>query len=146
MPRTGDTLQGILSPVLELEARTGYEVDDRARHKDLTGRSQRAHALADVDGDTAHVLAKNLDLPGMKSGACFDTESTYGITNGARTSNCPRGTVERCEDSVPGRFHEPAAMATEFFGHDLSVALKDLAPTLIAKLGDRLRRADEISE
>jgi hypothetical protein len=49
LPLAGDALQRMGAAVVELEAGSGHEVDDRAREHDLAGSRKRGDAGADVD-------------------------------------------------------------------------------------------------
>ena len=56
----------MIAPVAEFKTRTGNQVDDRARHENLFGTRQRAHAGRRVDSYASDVFSTKFTLPGVK--------------------------------------------------------------------------------
>ena len=60
--------------VFEREARAGDEVDDGARHEDLSGLRDGLDALGDVHGKASDVVTVECNLAGMQPDPYFETE------------------------------------------------------------------------
>jgi hypothetical protein len=56
----------MIAPVAEFKARTGNQIDNRARHENLFRTRQRAHAGRRVDGNATDVFSTEFTLPGVK--------------------------------------------------------------------------------
>jgi len=67
--------------VLELEARAGDEVVDRARGKDLTRSRKRRHAGACVHRDAADIRPGQLELSGVEAEADLQAERPRGFAD-----------------------------------------------------------------
>ena len=56
----------MIAPVGEFKARTGNEIDNRARHENLFRTGHRAHASRRMDGYTSDVISTKFTLAGVK--------------------------------------------------------------------------------
>src|SRR6266436_8260131 len=68
-PLAGDTPERVAATVFEVDARAHDQVLDCARDDDLSGLSERCNASADVHGDATDVVADQLALTSVYSGA-----------------------------------------------------------------------------
>jgi hypothetical protein len=71
--------------IAEAQAGAGNKVLDSARYQDLARAGERGHASANVNSDTADIVADHFALASMQPGADLDAERPDFIGNGART-------------------------------------------------------------
>jgi hypothetical protein len=95
----------------------------------------RRDAGADVHANAADVLASKFDLAGVNPGADLDAEGLDGVSQRARAGNRTAGAVERAQAAVADELDDRPACAADLATDDRVVAVKQIAPTLVAELG-----------
>src|SRR5262245_42097891 len=113
MPSPGNPLELRCAPVLEAELGSRDEVFHRRRDENLTGAGSRTDAVADVDCQAAELVADNLALPGVQSGANLETERRDRLPNRRRAPDCADRAIEGGEKAVACRVELPAAEPVE---------------------------------
>jgi len=93
-PFAGDALEGLVAAIAEAQARPGNKVLDRARHQHLARTGKRRDARADVNRNTADIVADHFALAGMESGTDFDPERPDLLGDCTRAAHAARWTVE----------------------------------------------------
>ena len=99
-PFAGHALELMGAAVLEFESGTDHQVAQRAGHEDVVRSGQCADAGADMHGDTADVVASDLALSGVQSGADLDTEGSHRVANCHGAADRSLRSVERREEAV----------------------------------------------
>lgn len=99
-PLLWDASQGLYAAILERDARSRYEILNRAGGQDLVRTRERQDSCGDVNRDPAHVVADQLDLPDMEASADLDIEFPYGLVQALSASHGTRGPVERRQKPV----------------------------------------------
>src|SRR6266699_5802204 len=117
--------------LVEAQTRSGDQILDGSRYQHLARPGERRHARGDVDGDTLHVVARDLDLASMEAAADLNVERTDRLGNGAGTTHGTCRAVERGEESVAKRSHFVAAEAREVPPHRRVMRLEQSAPALV---------------
>src|SRR5205807_2060345 len=102
LPLAGHALETVDTPLVELEARAGDEVDDGLGHEHLPRPGLGRDPLADVDGDAADVAAPQLDLAGVDAGPHVDPQRPHRVADGEGAAHGPGRPVEGCEQAVAG--------------------------------------------
>ena len=90
----GHARQLVLAPLLEIDARAGHDVLDRARDEHLARPGGRGDPRTDVDGRAAHDGPRLLDLAGVHARAQLDAQLTAGRHDG-------RGAADRAGRPPP---------------------------------------------
>src|SRR5207249_101975 len=67
VPLARDTLERLQTAIVELEAGSGDQIPQRARHKNLAWLRGRHHSVRDVNGNPADLSVGGLDLSGMQT-------------------------------------------------------------------------------
>src|ERR1700676_74779 len=132
--------------VFEVDARAHDEILDGARDDDLSRLGKRGNASADVDGDAAHVLADQLALTGVYSGAQNETEPIHVVDGCACAPDGSGRSIERCEETVAGLLYLASAKALKRGSHCGVVRLEQLSPALVAEPCCLLGRSHDVSE
>src|SRR5262249_15377333 len=94
VPFPRHALEGLATAVLEAKAGAGDQVLDRARHKDFTGPGGGGHPSTDVDGEPGDLVALELDLASMQTGAYLEPDRARPVAHGPGTANGPGRPVE----------------------------------------------------
>src|SRR6476659_8995048 len=100
MPAVGDALQFMLAGVFEHEARACHEVLDCRRHEDLGTASEGRHTRADVDGDTANFVGRQLHFPRMHPRPDLEVQWAEPLPDRRRAPNGARRAVESREEAI----------------------------------------------
>ena len=61
-------------------------------------------------------------------------------------ANCPRGSVEHCEDAITGSVDDSSACVVDAESHEFVMPLDEIGPGSIAELGRLGRRPDDVGE
>src|ERR1700720_1059601 len=93
-PFTGNTLERLAAAVAEAQARARHQVLDGARHQHLARTGERRDARADVNRNTADIVADHFALAGMESGTDFDPERPDLLGDCTGAAHAARWTVE----------------------------------------------------
>jgi len=93
-PLLGDAFERNVATILELDAGTCHEILDRARHEHFARLSLQRDARADVDGDAANLLLRQLALAGMQTGANLETELSQAFSDRPPALDGARGAVD----------------------------------------------------
>ena len=76
-PLARHALQHVGPSIFELDPRSEYQVLDRGRYEDLAGPSKTHDASSDVHCQPADVIADQLNLSRVYSGADFQAQTAY---------------------------------------------------------------------
>ena len=107
------------TPVMELQARTGDEVADRAGNEDFTSASQIGDPCCGMHRYAADVIVANFDLAGMEAAAHFDPKWSKSLNNCSGAAHTSGGSIKGGEKAVAQRFHLSSAEACQFLTHRL---------------------------
>ena len=132
--------------VLEVDARAGDQVLDRARDEHFARPGQRAHPRPDVDRDAADVGVDDLELAGVQAGAHLQAEPSHFGLGRPGAADRTAGSVEGREESVPERLDLLAAMALELAPHHTVMGGHQVSPAAVAQLGGLARGVDDVGE
>src|SRR5712664_3276164 len=142
-PFAGDALERVAAAVAKPQPRAGHQILHGARDQNLVCAGKRRNTRADVNSNTADIVADHFALAGMKPGADFDAERLDFLGNGTGAANAARRTVKGREKAVAGRFDLMAAKAREIAPDRSVVIVEQVAPALVAECGSLLGRADD---
>src|SRR5205085_5710494 len=99
--------------LVELEARAGDEVFDRARNEDLARLRLLRDSRADVNGDPADLAVQPLALACVQAGAYLEPEPLHRLGDRAGTADRAGRPVEGGEKAVARRIEFRAPEANE---------------------------------
>ena len=136
----------MLATSVKLQSRPGDEVRHRARDEHFTSSSERTYALTDMHSYAADVVVTKLHFARVKPCANFDAKWSHGFADRQRATHRARGTIERREDTIPGRVDLATAMTFELPGYEFVMAVEEVGPPLVAEAYRVARRADDVGE
>ena len=145
-PTPGDTLELVLAPVFEIDARTGDEVNDRARDKDFVRFGEIADALGHVDRDSGEIVAAPFDLTAVQPGADIQPQRSDDFAYGRGAVDGSGRAIKGGQESVAGRLDLLTPEALELATHGVVVSVQDVPPAVVAEAGCLLCRANEVCE
>src|SRR5262245_33671371 len=93
-PGSGDTFEFVFAAVLEFDAGSGDEVDDRSRYEHLARPRDGRDALADMDADACDFNASQLDFTGVNPGSDLQPQRQQRGAKRAGAADGASGTVE----------------------------------------------------
>src|SRR5262245_23165752 len=140
------TLELVLAAILERDAGTGHEVLDRARDEHLPSSGERRDAGTGADGDPGHLPFVQLALAGVHAGAELEAEGLDALEDSLGTPDGPSRAVERGEEPVSGGVALDSSIAGELPPDEGMVALEQVAPGAVAKLGGPFGRPHDVRE
>src|SRR5215510_1845021 len=94
LPALVDSLECVLSAVVELEACSGDQHRHSGGDEEFAGRGGIEHASGDVDCDTGDVGAPDLDFARMQAGADLEAEGPEGVAQCDCAADRSTGTIE----------------------------------------------------
>jgi hypothetical protein len=142
----GNPLEGVDSPVLETEPRTGDQLGERPGGQDLGGSCQRGDPGPGVEDQASDLAVDHLSLSDVDAGTDVDTQGLHFPDDGPCAPEGGLGSVERGQDSVAGRVHLPAAVPAQGSSDDAMVPGHELPPAAIAQLRGDLRGPHDVRE
>src|SRR5919197_291292 len=145
-PCARDALQLVLAALLEGDPGAGDEVAHRARDEHLARPGEGRDARAGVNRDAAHLPVRELALAGVEPGSELEPEPPDRLLDRVGGPDCPRRSVECCEEAVPRGVDLLPPETVELDTNGLVVRLEQLAPAPVAELHRALRRADDVGE
>ena len=110
------------------------------------GPGQCADARADVHGDPADVVAADLALAGVQSGAHLDAERLHRVADRHRAADRPLRAVEHREEAVTRRAHLAAPKTRQLCPHHGVVCIEQRMPVTVAHLRRPPRRVHDVGE
>src|SRR5579863_8940995 len=116
-PLVGDSLQSVWTTIYELDSGAGDEVADGAGYQHFVGIRRRCDPRADVYSDSAHVVADQLALAGMQSGAHLEAQRLHPLADCACTSDRARRTIERGQQPVASGVDFAPAERAQLLAH-----------------------------
>ena len=146
MPLSGHTLEGVLNPVHELNARAGDEVSHRTRDENLAGLSQRGDPCPGGDSDPRDLRADDLALPRMDSRSDVEIKLVSAGDDAVGTHNGASRTIESAEETVAGRVDLDASAGRELTANGSVVFLQHATPRSVSQCGRTLCGGDEIGK
>jgi hypothetical protein len=146
LPTSGESLEVAFSPVLEFDSRASDKEWYRCRDKQLIGPSLVQNPSSNVDSNTADVVASQLHLACVQSGADSQPQRKQSIAKSEGTVNGPTRTVESGEDAIAGQLYEAPSVLLDDGSHHCIVALQQGTPPPIAQRRGLLGRADDVGE
>src|SRR5207253_371218 len=108
LPDSWKSFELALAAVVELEAGTGNEIGDRARHEDLPSAGASGDTLSDMHREPSDVGAPELDLARVKASAHLDRRCPR---DRRRAPDGAGGAVEHGEHPVARRLDDAPAEA-----------------------------------
>ncbi len=96
MPRSGDSLELLLSTMLELEVGSLDRIADCTRDQDCARFRKRGHAGPDVNGDSAHGSGVALDFPMVNARSDLERELAHRVPYRGRAEKRQRRAGENC--------------------------------------------------
>src|SRR6266478_6681471 len=133
-PRLGHAAEVVAATICEAQAGARHQIFDRGRHDHLARSGGVHHAGGNVHPDARHVLAPELYLAGMESGADLDAERLHagrdrlGATDGARRA------VEGGQDAVAGVLHQPPTIPLQLSTDEGVVLVEEIFPPPVPDL------------
>src|SRR6185437_12472765 len=109
LPGAGHPFELVLSTVLEIDSGPSNQVCHRSRNQDLVRLCGAAYPRSRVHSDARDVFISLLDFSDVDPAANRHADLDDAIRNGLGGADGGCRPVECCEDTVTGRFHEPAA-------------------------------------
>ena len=146
LPRARDAFQGVRTAILEALARADRQVANRARQDDLARAGQAGHSGADVHREPADLLAHALALPRVQTGPDCDAHAPHRVDDRLRTYQRLCGSVERCEQTVPGCVDLLTAVPLQLAPSDAVVGVQDPAPRSISHRRGEICRPHDVGE
>ena len=146
LPQARHTLQFMVTSVNERDARSGDQVDHCPGHEHLGGACQGGDACTDMDCYASDIVPCTDDLAGMESRPYVDPETLKLVANRQPTLDRSCGSVEEGEEPIPRRVDLPPPEVLQLPTDGFVMHGKKFAPTLIANLGGRDRRANNVRE
>jgi len=95
VPAVGDSLEFVLTSVLEGQAAARGEISDRGGHKDLGSLSAPGHSGRNVYCDAAQARVPHMDLARVQTSADLQPERQDGLDDCLSTANSSRRAIER---------------------------------------------------
>src|SRR5438128_203073 len=89
-PGSGHAFEFVLASRVELQARSGGEVDDGSRYEDLAWPGQCSDPTCNVHRDAGDVAGSVLDLAGVESGPQGDSLFVGGMDERGCATDRPR--------------------------------------------------------
>src|SRR5438128_792278 len=86
-PLARNALQLVAAAVDEFDTRARDQVLDGPGDEHLSGLCERGNAGASVNGDSPNGVLRELDLPGVETGAYLEPERPDALDDRARTAN-----------------------------------------------------------
>src|SRR5580765_3903970 len=120
---------------LELEQRSCDEVLDRRRDEDFPRCRLRRDPCADVDSEAGDLLADELALARVHSGADFEPDAAERACDCLRAADCSNRPVEAREESVACGIDLPSAETDQLAADECVVPFDKLAPAGISEFG-----------
>ena len=108
--------------MIKVEARTGYQVLDRAGHQHLACRCLRRHASSDRDGDAGDLVIMKFALPGVEPGTYLEAKVSHPLGDDLGAPNRPRRPVERGKEAIAGGIALLASKPRELAAYEIVVA------------------------
>jgi hypothetical protein len=105
VPRLRHAFEFMLASIVELDPRAGHEIFDCGRSENLARLGEGGDASADMDRDPADLAVYQLALAAVQSRPHLDAKLADCLADCARTPNCSRGAIERCEETVACGVH-----------------------------------------
>jgi len=145
-PFPGNTFERMDATVAEAQPGAGHQILYGARYQDLAGAGERRYACADVNGNSADIVADHFALACVKSGPEFDAERLDLLRNGAGTANAARRTVKCGEEAVARHLDFMASEAREISTDHRMMMIENISPALVAKHCSLLCRSNDVGE
>jgi hypothetical protein len=131
--RARHTLEFVFTAVLELDARAGHQVPDRAGHQDLGRFGERGHPLTDVHGYPTDISVADLDLAGVQADTNIQVQVRSRVADGARAANRTRRPIKRDQEAVTDHLHLAASERTELTPDRGVVGIEEVPPSTVAE-------------
>ena len=93
-----------------------------------------------------HVVLAKLDFPGVDSGSDVKLQAPRRRTDRSRGTDCTRRAVERCQNSIAGRFHQPTSELCNVGLDAIIVCRKQFLPAPVAHPRRPLGGIDDVGE
>src|SRR5258708_27636417 len=103
LPLAFDSLEPVHPLVIEADAGSGTEIAHGARHEDLAALRRGADTRGDRDIDPADRCAGTLDLRGVHARAPGEIDRPVRALDGLGAADRPSRSIERRQQSIPGR-------------------------------------------
>src|SRR6516164_243231 len=132
LPLLGNALQGVRTEILELDAGASDQVFHRARDEHVVGAADMRNARSNMDGNSAHIVLRQLHLASMHADAHWNVEPMQLIANGAGAVNRARRSVEGGQETVAQGLHLLAAKPRKLLAHCFVMSVEKVAPCPIA--------------
>jgi hypothetical protein len=113
LPPPWDTLQLVGSEIGEQQFRSRGEMCDRVGHQDLTRRGDRFDPLCRGHGDTADLLARELDFADVETRSDVQAELPHREHDREGTPHTRCRARELSEEAIAGRIHLVSSVALQ---------------------------------
>ena len=131
MPSFGNSLEFLLTRVLEDETRARDQVFDGLGYEYFGGSGLGADASRDRDGDTGDVVVLERHLSRMQPCADLDAQRPHVLRDGPGTPNCASRSIERRQESITEGLYLPTPVSSDLFTDDRVMSLTCFLPYAI---------------
>ena len=145
-PAVGDTLQLVLSTLLERDPGPGHEITNGAGHEHLSGSCESADARGDVHCDSGDPGLALRHLSSVQPASNVEASLVDDISQVHGAANRSSWAVEGCEHTVACGIHELAAIGEQCLPNRVFEAVAVDAPAPIADLARMLRRVRHVHD
>src|SRR5438132_4332121 len=142
MQRFRQALCHMSSAVVKTQTRPGNKIAHRIGDEDLASACHFGHARRDVDGDTANIVALNLDVAGMEAAAHIHAERAHSLDDRRGAAHGAGRPIKGREKAVAQSLHLAPAKPAKLLADSIVVPIAQKAPVAVAELGGPLCRVD----
>ena len=138
MPLARDALERPTAAIREAQSGAGDQILYRAGHQNFVRGRERGNARADVNGNSADILAHHLAFTGVETGADFDSELTDFVTDSASAAHAACRAVEGGENTIARALDLTTTEARKVALDYGVVIVEKTAPAAVAKFSSFL--------
>src|SRR4030095_8733627 len=143
VPFARKSLERLRAAIVEADAGARDEIFHGARDQHLARARQRRDSGAGVHGDAAQLVAEDLALARVQTGANLQAQLPHLAHDGACTTHAARRSVEAREKPIAGRIDFATPKAHELLANRRVMPILHLSPTALAHTPSTLRRATD---
>src|SRR5687768_1982775 len=139
-PHSRNSLELVVSALLEGDARARDEVLHRSGHEHFARGGERRDSSPGDHGDARELLADQLALARMDARTDLEVVLARAFDDSPRARDRPCGAVESTEEAVPGRVDLLATMNGQLPANVRVVAAHEISPRAVSECGRTTRR------
>src|SRR6185369_384701 len=146
LPFAGHALQRAHATFLEADAGARNEILDHRRDQHFSCAGLSGHACSNMHGDAPDVVACQLDLTGVQTGADLEPEAADRTSDCTCTADRARGSVERRQQAVADELDLAPAESLEMPAYHVVMLIEQLVPAPVAERDGTPGRIDDVGE